>query len=229
MNMKTQKHDSNGTSELWLALAVGLAVAASASAQTAVTNDLVPLDPQPGDGATQAYGLLGWETTEGMFAQITAAPSHAKEYLYLHRIAGTPANTNWSNAIATLAVKGDAFTLRALEKVKEGGVSADQAHAIGLTSAKIHARLAKEGTNPPPSELIARLERAALADIVCHPLEGALVPWALASVRPQTGRPEVMAALEKIQADQLLRKEARGLDKAFWARVTSYSLRLRGC
>jgi hypothetical protein len=227
MKTRIQKRNVRVEGRYWLATAIALAFAASASAQQAATNVTISLAPLPGVSGTATFATLGWEK-ESLFAKVPAAPSDAKEYILLHRLADNPTNALWSQALAQLAEKGDAFTLGALERVKKQMEGSAKLSMVDGAMAKIQTRLAKTGTNPAPADLVARLERAALADVVCSPLESTLVPWAMASVRPQINRPEVKSTVEKLAASKLTEEEARGLNGAFRSRVANYAARLLG-
>jgi hypothetical protein len=201
------------------------AIPLAAFAQQPSKRVVPPLEPRPSDGATAAYGILGRET-ESLFARIPKAPPHAGEYLTLHGVASSPTNAAWSNALARLSVVGDDFTIRMLEAVKRPDASSETLRLASQAIERINTKLTREGINPPTAVLIARLERAALADIVCHPLETSLVPWALASVRPQVKRPEVKTALEKLAAYQVPPVQQFTLDLAYQARLARYANQL---
>jgi hypothetical protein len=227
MNTRIQKRNVSVEGRYWLAAAIALAFAATTSAQQAATNVTLPFAPLPGVSATATFATLCWEQ-ESLLAKVPAAPSDAKEYLHLHRLADHPTNALWSQALDQLAEKGDAFTLGALERLKKQMEGSAKVFMVDGAMVKIQTRLAKTGTNPAPADLVARLERAALADVVCNPLESTLVPWALASVRPQMNRPEVKSAVEKLAASKPTEEEARGLNGAFRSRVANYAARLLG-
>jgi hypothetical protein len=69
----------------------------------------------------------------------------------------------------------------------------------GADMERIRARLKDRSPARVAGALPRMLERAAWADLGCHPLEHTLVPWTLRAVRAGAEAPEVRAALEQVR------------------------------
>lgn len=125
--------------------------------------------------------------------------AHPEVDIVLHEIAADPSHGAWRAAVSRLGERGDAFTLQYFGSRPPASLDAEQRAFWGEHWQAIVQRCA-----PPqePADLIARLqpclERAAFADIHCHPLESALVPWTRQTLALWCLEPEVAAAMRRL-------------------------------
>jgi hypothetical protein len=133
-------------------------------------------------------------------ASTSAAPDiNTFEYFRLHNVVARPADPEWTDAMDSLAVTGDAFTLVHLKSIDRAKLSPEQLSQLDGTLAAIAARTPEATAATLVPELGLRLERPAWADRRCDPLEGTIVPWVGESVVPFAGAPGVRAELERLR------------------------------
>ena len=145
-------------------------------------------------------------------------------YLKLHHTAMVPKDPSWSDTMSQLAHVGDGFTLEHVRILKN--LSASQAATLQIALNRIQTRIAEEDASDLPLMLASRLERAALADVNCDPLEGSLLPWTLRSIRAHVDQPVIRAELERIRSDYTPKTNAQTRFSSIEARVRSYTQRL---
>ncbi len=121
------------------------------------------------------------------------------KYLKLHNVAMRPGTPEWSEAVASLAAVGDGFTLQILDKIDQRSLTAAESELYQRSRQKIKDRLSAQLAVADVRTIRIRLERAALADLNCDPLEGLLVPWTLKQIRQESGQAAVRKELHQIQ------------------------------
>lgn len=127
------------------------------------------------------------------------APLSPDEYLALHNVASTPKSAEWLGALQRLAASGDGFTRQHLQGLERAKLDAAQNVQLDAILEQIDARLPAETAVTVAASLPQRLERAAVADRRCDPLEGTIVPWTGASIAPFASAPQVRAELERLR------------------------------
>jgi hypothetical protein len=190
-----------------LATALILVVTACEGSQTAVATD--PALTRPASGAPAA-----------MASRTPIAPA---DYLRLHNLAADPRDPGWQNALRELAIVGDDYTLGELRALSRSALTSSQAAALDETIAALAAKSAAASGPPTATEVQARLERAAWADLRCDRCESTLVPWATKSISQFAGDPSVRATLERIRDGY---EPSAGLEPS--SRWGSLSDRVRG-
>ncbi len=159
-----------------------------------------PTDEVPAPVATKpdATDLAAAEPAEPSQSD-AIAPA---EWLELHEIAlGRPGSNAWRNAVIRLKEVGDGISFDLLRKLKSPQLTDDDRQAILETMAAIEQRLDREDDATTVALLKTRLERAALADLTCHRLEGPLVPWTLKYIHARAQHPPVRDKLEQLRAE----------------------------
>ena len=71
-----------------------------------------------------------------------------------------------------------------------------------------------------------RLERAAFADLMCHPLESQLPSWTLQKIRAQSSNPLVLKELERIRDSYVPSQSPETLFGSMQTRVRNYAQRI---
>ncbi len=156
----------------------------------------IPLDEllrqvrDPGlDGETRELALLA-----------SSYGALARAYLELHGLAADSAHPAWRAALGRLGDLGDGFTLQRLEKIPVATLRPEDRAHLERERARIAEREA--ALESALSESVHRvrevLERAAWADLACHPLETSLKEWAFATVARWRATSEIRAALEEL-------------------------------
>ena len=133
-------------------------------------------------------------------ADLPDASPTPREYLTLIHESGAPAEPSWRAAMDKLAKHGDAFAAEQLKALPNAKLDAEALAIVKNTIAAIQKRTAAENDEAFVKGIRPRLERAALADLGCDPLEGTLVPWALKSIKDNIKRPGVAEELKRIES-----------------------------
>ncbi len=125
---------------------------------------------------------------------------HARVYVELHDIALAPDHPAWKAALARLGELGDGFTLARLASLDGAGLTGEErGHLEAQRERIVERERALESSITTSTDRVRELlERAAWADLRCHPLEGELREWSLATVRRWSAIPEVRAALQEL-------------------------------
>jgi hypothetical protein len=163
-------------------------------------------------------------------APAAAAPasdeSPPEEYLRLHLALLSPSDPTWPATMERLHAVGDGFTLVQLDIVAARDLDADQRVLVDNLRAAVHAREPAETAEALPARILPRLERAALADLKCDPLEVSLTPWVLASIQAHANDSRVRAELERIRDNYRPSTEVRTMFATLSDRVVAYATQL---
>jgi len=162
-------------------------------------------------------------------ATTSAAPDISTlEYFRLHNAVTRPASPDWTDAIDSLSITGDAFTLVHLKSIDRAKLSPEQQTQLDGTLAAIAARTPEPTAAALVPELETRLEHAAWADRRCDPLEGTIVPWVGESIAPFAAAPEVRAELERLRDGYESPETDAHMQKLITERVRFYATNLLG-
>ncbi len=124
-----------------------------------------------------------------------------REYLRIHNLASDTAADGWRGAIETLASAGDAFTLQHFGRIDRANLSDADADLLARASGSISERLLMQRPAIGADRVVAHLERAAYADLMCDVLEGPLRSWTLETIKAELHDPAVVAELQRLQGD----------------------------
>jgi hypothetical protein len=120
------------------------------------------------------------------------------EYLRLHDALDQTAAPAWPATLQRLGAMGDGFTLERLAALDRSRLDAAARGALDAATATLSARLPPDSPDALAAALEARFERAAMADLVCDPLESTLVPWVRRGAAAGASAPRVRAELERL-------------------------------
>lgn len=152
-----------------------------------------------------------------------AAPDQAQAYLQMHTAVTRTESPTWTASLHELEKKGDYGTVLFLKELSARELDPAQQRAVDRVVSVLESRTKTAEQKLSVRTLVERLERAALADVSCHRLEITLVRWAQRTVRGETGRPEVRAALEELARGADRETGPTGLDDAYRSRLASYA------
>jgi len=152
---------------------------------------------------------------------------HPEVYVRLHVLAWNVDHPGWSVVMERLAELGDRFTIQRLSNL---GFELDETRATihRQTVARIRAELS---TREGAGQVQALLERAAWADLQCHPLETELVRWTQETITAWTENESAVQVLMRLQRDyeptpDVLSPMLGGIGDNYARRVRAYALRL---
>ncbi|MBL9169109.1 MAG: hypothetical protein JNN07_15320 [Verrucomicrobiales bacterium] len=151
------------------------------------------------------------------------APVQATAYLRMHTLAAQTTNPDWEQSMNELSRQGDGGSLGFLKALKAPDLTAAQAKVVERTIQAIKKRLVSDESMVPVGTFVERLERAALADVVCHRMESTLVSWAKKTVQTQMGRSELRMALERMANENDKPTNTSGLDATYRQRLATYA------
>lgn len=122
-----------------------------------------------------------------------------------------------------LSRQGDGGSLGFLRALKTPDLTVPQVKVVERTIQAIKKRLASDESKVPVGTFVERLERAALADVVCHRMEPTLVAWAKKTVQAQIGRSELRMAVERMANDNDKPANSSGLNATYRQRLATYA------
>ncbi len=154
-----------------------------------------------------------------------AAPpiTDAVEYLRLHNAVAAADGDDWSDALATLAAAGDAFTLEQLGQLDRADLDAEQLAQLDRALATLQARLPDGQDALPPEAITWRLERAAFADLMCDPMEATLPAWTRADIARRLDDPAVRAEVQRLAGGYTPTIEVATMFSSLGERVPVYA------
>jgi len=155
-------------------------------------------------------------------APAAAGISDPRDYLRLHNTVGDPDGAGWGAALIALAVSGDAFTREHLAGLDRDVLDAQQTAQLDRAVATLRSRL-RGNTSLRPDQVVARLERAAYADLMCDPMEATLPAWTRADIAAHLHDPEVRAEVERLAAGYTPTIEVTTMFSSLGERVPKYA------
>jgi hypothetical protein len=161
-------------------------------------------------------------------AQQGITPLSPKEYGEIHNLASKFKDPKWAEAMKQLGTIGDAFTLEHLKTIKPEDLNSDQSQVMQETITATTDRVAKEDPKSFIQLIESRLERAALVDANCDPLENTLVPWTRELIRQHLVDPGVTTELKRIQSDYVPKDKEPTQYSSIEKRVRRYAEQLLG-
>lgn len=149
-----------------------------------------------------------------------------REYLRIHNLASDTAADGWLGAIETLASAGDAFTLQHFGRIDRASLSDADGDLLARASESISERLRRQGAGIGADVVVAHLERAAYADLMCDVLEGPLRSWTLETIKAELHDPAVVAELQRLQGDYVPSVALETMFSSMSERVPRYAQQL---
>jgi hypothetical protein len=156
-------------------------------------------------------------------AENNYSPLSPKEYAKLHNQVSHPKDPDWAEAMKHLAKDGDAFTVEHLKTVKTEELDPTQSKMMKETLTATADIVAKEDAKAFTKLIEIRLERAAIVDANCDPLEMTLVLWTHKIIRQHLDEPGVTAELKRIQSDYVPKDNEPTSYSSMQKRVRSYA------
>ena len=154
--------------------------------------------PAPSPDAEPAVGGADAASAE---VQVGAPLADPQEYLRVHNIASDTEADGWRGAIEILARAGDAFTLKHLGRIDQARLSGADTNLLASARTSISERLLEKERTIGADRVVAHLERAAYADLMCDDLEGPLKNWTFEAVKAELHDPAVLAELRRLESD----------------------------
>jgi hypothetical protein len=188
----------------------------TASAKLSQTSEQGEIPPGPAAESPTALA-------EPLQSEAVAPPEWLQLHLTSIRVPGSP---DWRNALITLKEVGDGISVEYLRKLDSSKLADDNRRALEDTIAVIQMRMEHEDDATTVALLQTRLERAAYADLMCHPMEGTLVPWTLKFISARAGHPQVRAKLMQLRSNYAPAANTETAFSSMTERVPDYITRL---
>ncbi|MDG2389681.1 MAG: WD40 repeat domain-containing protein [Planctomycetaceae bacterium] len=122
-----------------------------------------------------------------------------EDYLQLHTNLLTPQGKLWEKSLGRLSVSGDGFTLKLLERIDPKTLPPPKQELWTRARESLILRVQRESLQTTVQQLKTRLNRAAVVDLQCHPLEGLLKTWTLETIGSQVEKPGIRDQLKRIR------------------------------
>ena len=149
-----------------------------------------------------------------------------REYLRVHNIASDTEHEGWRSAIEALAIAGDAFTLEHLGRVDRGSLSEANLALLEKATSRVNLRVQQQKTPLGANFVVARLERAAYADLMCDALEDPLKTWTLKAIESELQDPAVVVELQCLEGGYTPSVDLETMFSSMGERVPWYAQQL---
>lgn len=146
------------------------------------------------------------------------------EYLELHNLLAAEApGSDWSKKVARLSASGDAYTLMLIEKQQVKKRTAPQLELLTRMRDGLAVKYPEGQPKIAEAEFERMLRRAAMADTVCDPQEGTLVPWITGELKKQVAAdPKSRAKLQEMQKQFAASDDKKPEDEFIHERIGVY-------
>lgn len=126
---------------------------------------------------------------------------HPRPWILLHDVAEDVLDPSWENALERLSEIGNGYTMQRLHLLRPGLSDPRRVERLDETLKAIAERDLDLDADRVSTRIRIQLERAAWADLACHPSEGQLVGWTLAHLKTWTHEPVVRSKLSMLASD----------------------------